>query len=168
VIGIGCIGGSIEEGESPVEALKREALEEIGCSVDLRSAGRTAYIRDEAVEILPELDFCGLQPAIVWEVTDPSFQVGSNVSVFLGQADDNPQPIDLPAIILADPGVISMINFESVSVDEILKSGAEIRQNIDIPRNGRLILANTLRRLMLLHADHRELFDEFTTANPKC
>jgi hypothetical protein len=50
--------------------------------------------------------------------------VGSNVSVFLGQSEDDPQSGDLPAIILADPGVISMIGFESISVNEILKSGA--------------------------------------------
>jgi len=44
VIGLGCIGGALEERESPVAALQRETREEIGCGLLLRSASSTIEV----------------------------------------------------------------------------------------------------------------------------
>ena len=44
LIYLGCIGGSLEAGESVIEALQREASEEIGCGLVLRSARATVDI----------------------------------------------------------------------------------------------------------------------------
>ena len=102
-----------------------------------------------------------LQPAMVWEVTDPTFVVGSLVSVFLGRADANPQPGDLPAIVLAEPDLIPKIGFDSMSVREATGLGAEIRGNIELPPDGQLVLANTLEHLMTLYNSDQQLFDDF-------
>jgi len=57
VIVLGCIGNMLEEGETPVTALQREAKEEIGCSLHLWSA-------NSIIEVFPNgdvLDETGLQ-----------------------------------------------------------------------------------------------------------
>lgn len=160
-IGFGCIGGTIKEGETPLQALRREASEEIGCSIEVWSSPRTVCVSLEGVESVPGLEVDGHQLAMLWTITDPNFVVGSYVAVFLGRAKGDPQPGDLPAIVFANPELIPKIGFGSVSVSEVRDFGAEIRQNIELPPDGRLILANTLRHLMSVYQVDRLLFNEW-------
>ena len=62
---------------------------------------------------------------------------------------------------MADPDLIPKIGFDSISVQEATDLGAEIRGNIELPTDGRLVLANTLRHLMTLHDSNQQLFDDF-------
>ena len=39
-LGLGCIGGTVEEGETPMQTMRREALEEIGCPLKISSGAR--------------------------------------------------------------------------------------------------------------------------------
>jgi hypothetical protein len=164
LIGVGCIGGSIEAGETPLQALHREAMEEITCSIELRSARLTADVSPSGIQILSNLDVEGVRPAMVWEVTNTSYIPGSKVAVFLGRVTGDAQPGDLPAIMLTEPELISLIGSKSISIDEAKDAGAEFRTNIELPTDGRLILANTLQRLQTLKTTHNALFDEFLLA----
>jgi 8-oxo-dGTP pyrophosphatase MutT (NUDIX family) len=56
-VGIGGIGGHVEAGEGPLEALRREVHEELGVDIQLEAAPRTAIIEDEQV-----VDWAGLAP----------------------------------------------------------------------------------------------------------
>lgn len=165
-IGFGCIGGTIKEGETPLQALRREASEEIGCSIEVWSSPRTVCVSLEGVESVPGLEVDGHQLAMLWTITDPNFVVGSYVAVFLGRVKGDPQPGDLPAIVFANPELIPKIGFGSVSVSEVRDFGAEIRQNIELPPDGRLILANTLRHLMSVYQVDRLLFNEWMDGDP--
>ncbi len=164
-IGLGSIGGSLEPGETPLQALHREALEEIGCPIEVWSAQRTAYVTPEEVRILSDFDLDGVRPAMVWEVTDPTFVVGSHVAVFLARVEDDPQPRDLPGIVLAEPELIPRIGFDSISIAEVKALGAEVRANTELPAEGRLILANTLHRFMVVYQSDPGLFDELMSLN---
>lgn len=161
IIGLGCIGGSIEAGETPLEALHREASEEINCSITIRPARLTADITPSKVTILSDFALDGIRPAMVWEVTNQTYIPGSKVAVFLAQVEGDPQPGDLPAIVLTDPQLILEIGNQCLTIDEARSCGAELRANIDLPANGQLRLANTLKRLYQLRETNGDLFQEF-------
>ena len=73
IIGLGCIGGSIEAGETPLEALHREAFEEINCSITIRPARLTVDIAPDKLTILSDFALDGVRSAMVWEVTNPTY-----------------------------------------------------------------------------------------------
>ena len=145
LIGLGCIGGSLEEGESVIEALQRESREEIGCGIALRSARATVDISPSGVRVLENYLIDDLCPAMIWEA-DPQdgYVPGAKVVVFVGETDGDPQPGDLPAIVLAAPALISDIGTRTMTAAEATARGAELRQRIDIPPDAELRLANTL------------------------
>ncbi len=161
VIGLGCIGGAAEPGETPLQALHREAMEEINCAVTVWSARTTLDLSPSGVRMLSRLDIDGIRPAMVWEVTDPTYDVGSKVAVFLASTSGDPQSGDLPAIILADPGFVSSMDLEGMSVGEARDCGAEVRANIELPSEGRLMPVNTFRHLLALRQSDPNLFDEW-------
>lgn len=146
LIYLGCIGGSLEEGEAVIEALQREAREEIGCGITLHSARATVDISPGGVTVLEDCLIDDLRPAVIWE-TDPrdGYVPCAKVVVFVGETDGDPQPGDLPAVVLADPALISDIGTRTVTVAEATAGGAEFRQQIDIPPDAELRLASTLK-----------------------
>jgi 8-oxo-dGTP pyrophosphatase MutT (NUDIX family) len=160
-VGIGCSGGTIEADETPVQALKQEAEEEIGCAIDLWSARCTADVSPKGANIHSDLEIDGLKPAMVWEVTHSTYDVGSKVAVFLGCVAGDPQPLDLPAVVLVDPELVFQSEFESMSIAQVRRSGVEVRERITLPGDGRFQLANTLSRLRNLRSVDKELVDKF-------
>lgn len=158
-IGIGCVGGSIEPGESPVEALRREAEEEVGCAIDVTPARETVCVSRTDVEVRTDLEIEGVVPAMVWDVQDPTFEVGTLVAVFHATAQSDPQPVDLPAIVLDGPQLVTRIGLDGLPVADTLDTGAEIRENVPIPRDATFLLANTLRRLQQVQRFDRALYD---------
>lgn len=161
MIGMGRVGGSMEAGETPLQSLRREVMEEICCPVELIPASVTADMSPAGIRILPDVKVDGLQPAMIWEVTDPTYIVGSKVAVFLARPSGEPEPGDLPALILAEPELIWRIGSDTVSVQDIIDAGADIRQNIALPPDGRLELVNTLRLLAQLRAQHADVVEMF-------
>ena len=75
-IGMGCIGGRVEEGESVEGALRREALEEIGCEIACDGSTHPFSIDPSGVvsplcsESVPD----GVR--FVWEGKGPGFVAG--------------------------------------------------------------------------------------------
>jgi hypothetical protein len=164
-IGLGCIGGTMETGETPLETLQREAVEEIGCSIDIVSARLCADMTDDTVALRTDVAIDGHVPAMLWTVTHPAYDPGTKVAVFLGHCLGQPQPDDLPAIALAGPELITALDTTAISVATAKENGVEFREKILLPTAGRLVLANTLQRLAGLRAAHRALFSEILTAS---
>lgn len=138
-VGIGCVGGTIEEGESPVQALHREAMEEISCAVTLRSARATADVTPAGTIIQPGIEIEGFTPAMVW--------------------DGDPQPGDLPAIVLAEPEAVFAADFVTLPIGQI-RNGVEIRERVTLPDDGRFVHANTLSHIRRLRQQEPELAAE--------
>jgi hypothetical protein len=147
LIGASCL----EAGETAVEALQREAVEEIGCSIRLRSADRTLRIGPRGASVVDEVWLDGYRPAIIWEGEGPDMRPGMQVAVFHGDAEGDPQPGDLPAIVIADPATIIDIGDHPTTVADLATSGAQLRTRIDLPPRGRLKLVGTLDILRRLH-----------------
>ena len=160
-LGLGCVGGTVEAGETPLQTMQREAVEEIGCPLDLRSARTTADIVDDAVDLRADVKIDGLVPAALWTVTHPSYDPGTRVAVFLGACRGEPQPDDLPAIALGEPRTVFDLLAREASVARAREAGVEFRQKIELPPEGRLVLANTLKRLAFMGTVYPDLYDEF-------
>ncbi len=162
LIGVGGIGGTMEEGETPVDALQREAIEEIGCRLKLSCARRTVVETPPTTRVEPDLVLDGLRPAIVWVVTDPMYDVGSQVAVFLAEAMQEPQPGDLPGLLLMSPEIFAQMSVERpLPVAVAIERGIEVRSKIPLPDNAVFLPANTMRRLLALRTSHEALFNEF-------
>ncbi len=157
VLGIGCIGGSLEPGETAIEALQREAREEINSEISLRSARETIDISPAGCRILSDFAVEGLHPAMIWEGSDPGFIPGLKVAVFLGDVDGDPSPGDLPAIVLADPRLVLEIGSGELTVGDLEGHGAEVRSKLGLPSNGNLQLQDTLRFVYDLHGTTNSL-----------
>lgn len=160
-LGLGCIGGTNEENETPLQTLQREAVEEIGCPLEITSARITADITDGAIRLRDDVHIDGRVPAMLWTVTHPSYDPGTKVAVFLGVCQDEPQPDDLPAIALGTPHRVFELLAREATVAQARAAGVEFRQKIELPQEGRLLLANTLKRLVFLGTKHPDLYNEF-------
>ena len=101
-IGVGCIGGWIEEDETAEQALMREVQEEIGCGVSLeKSTHPFRFGPSKTVEMIFEED----TPAgclFLWEEQKPGYIEGAHVAVYLGAPIGQPSPGDLSGIIGLD------------------------------------------------------------------
>lgn len=122
-IGMGCIGGTVEEDETIEEALSREALEEIRCKIAFdRSRHPFSIDPAGAVSLLsPESVPKGVQ--FLWEGSDPGFIPGGKVAVYLGQAIGRAEPGDLPAIVKLEPRLFYDHGARSLTMREVEQRG---------------------------------------------
>lgn len=144
VLGVACIGGGLESGETVIEAVQRESIEEVGCTVDLRSSEQTIDVTPADVRTRSDLLFDGIRPAMICELSQEGFIPGKKVVVFLGSTDEYPKPGDLPAIIVTEPQRIFELGNGNLTVAQLRESGAEIRSNVDLPQDAGLRLSGIL------------------------
>lgn len=166
VIGIGAVGGTIEDGETPIQGLQREAVEEIGGSLNLYPASDTVYVGKDAIDRIDDFVLDGLRPALVWEVVDPIYELGKHVAVYHATTTSDPQPGDLPAVILSDPDLITRIGFDTLSISAAVDSSGEVRSCTDfnVPSDGHFLLCNTLRRMMQVHEHDPDVYESLVQA----
>lgn len=154
-VGIGCIGGALEPGESPVEALQRECREEIGCEVRLRPAAQT-WLKNRAEPARPVgWTDGGPRPALVWEGDWPGATPGGVVPVYLSEAVGEVTPLDLPALLLAPPALVRELLRRPLTFGEFLQAGGQVRAREKIPPDALLELKGTLSALRSLEAGHQ-------------
>ncbi len=159
-IGMSCIGGTIEEGESLEGALRREAMEEIGCRVALDGSVKP-FSMDPAGNVSP------LPPGKVpdgvqflWEGNDPGYVPGAKVAVYAGRAIGRAEPGDLSAIATLKPGLFYDLAVESFTIERLEAQGGIIEERVRLPRSARLRPVGTAARLLELRRRHPALLKQ--------
>jgi len=168
VIGLGCIGGSLEKRESPVAALQREAREEIGCGLLLRSASSSIEVSSCGKVKRRDWPVSDLRPALIWEGSEPGYITNAKVAVYLGTPDGIAEPRDLPAIMIMDIDLMLRIGFERLSVEAAITSGAEVRQRERFPQDAFLELVGTPKVFCCLYSTHRYITDSMISEMESC
>ena len=157
---MGCIGGTVEEGETIDGALHREVFEEIGCKIAFDrstspfSIEPTGIVSTLSRQSVPE----GVQ--FVWEGNDPGFIVGGKVAVYVGTTIGRAEPIDLPAIVKLEPCLFYDLGKRSLTIQDVEQRGGILqeRQRIPrIPRSAHLMPVGTATKLLELRRLHPEL-----------
>lgn len=157
---MGCIGGTVEEGEPLEDALCREAFEEIGCKVSFARSTRPFLLDPTgAVSLLsPQSVPEGVQ--FVWEGNDPGFIAGGKVAVYVGTAIGRAEPRDLPALVQLEPELFYDLGQESFTIQDVEQRGGILQEKQRIPRSVHLTPVGTASRLLELRRRYPELFQE--------
>lgn len=160
ILFFGGIGGKVKAGESLIEALHRESLEEIGCDFTLLENHEKSipWVTKETVErknIYPS-DKNPL-PYLIFQNrrSEPGRKSKTNVFIYDTILKNNfeMQPIDNPAIILIPE--MTLYEMENgMNIQEALQKGVEIIAKIDIPQEG--ILKPTPTPMALIKLYHHK------------
>ena len=157
---MGCIGGTVEEGETLEDALAREAFEEIGCKVAFARSIRPFSLDPiGAVSPLPPQSVSeGVQ--FVWEGNDPGFIAGGKVAVYVGTAIGRAEPRDLPALVQLEPELLYALGQGPLAIQDVEQRGGILQERQRIPRSALLTPVGTASRLLELRRRYPELLQE--------
>lgn len=152
-IGIGCIGGGIEKGEEPMDALIRETEEEIGMRPIVAGAenpfsvSEDGSVSDIAGEHEKDLFFD-------WHGR------GNRICVFKGEIFRKPHPDDLAGIIVSDLETIVRGFQNEASFKELNSSGITVIAKEEIPQNARIFPTATAAVIASLYLKGESRFFE--------
>ena len=160
MIGMGCIGGTVEKGETIDVALSREALEEIGCKVAFARSTRPFSLDPTGAvsPLLPQSVPEGVQ--FVWEGNEPGFIAGGKVAVYVGTTIGRAEPRDLPALVQLEPEFFYALGQGPIAIQEVKQRGGIFQERQRIPRSAHLTPVGTASRLLELRRRYPELLQE--------
>ncbi len=156
-IGMSCIGGTVEEGESLEDALQREAMEEIGCRIafdgsthpfSMDPGGRISPLQPRSV---PD----GVQ--FVWEGNDPGYVPGAKVAVYVGHSIGRAEPGDLSGIVKLEPDLFYELATQSHTIESLEQRGGSLQERRRVPRFAHVRPVGTAAWLLELRRRHPEL-----------
>lgn len=169
------IGGHLEPGETWVQAVRREALEETNLAVSLVSPERTYLLRDNGSveDITVALDWPDPpRPCFIWSAVyrfgrPPNERTRHFVNaVFCAVAPDDAEPCpaaEMPAIIALTEGQLRRTAVAPVSLGDLLTGGATVWASKPIPRSTLLAPGGSAQwyAALLTHIEPED-------ANPYC
>ena len=160
-IGMSCIGGTVEEGETLEGALQRETMEEIGCTVAINSSTHPFSIDPggQALPLVPGSVPDGVQ--FLWEGNEPGYVPGAKVAVYAGKTTGRAEPGDLSAVAMLKPDLFLVLARESLTVSDLEQRGGILRERTPVPRSARVKPVGTAARLLELRNHHPDLLQCF-------
>jgi len=152
-IGLGCIGGSVEAGESLLAALRREAWEEIGCQIEVNEPSSASPFLVHPDFSIAELSAGDKEAPVVffWQANKPGYVQEARVAVFSGTVRGAIQVGDLPGILCLEMRTLLQLNHRRLTVGEIMQGGARLMEKEEIPRAAVLTPVGTVEVLLALH-----------------
>ncbi len=150
-IGIGCIGGGIEKDEEPMDALIREAEEEIGLRPIVKevknpfSVSEDGTISDMIGEHEKDLFFD-------WHGRE------NRICVFRGEISRDPRPDDLAGIIVSDLETIVKVFELGMTFEKLRDSGAKVISRETIPQRARIFPTATTKIMADLFGTKEQRF----------
>jgi len=128
------IGGRLEQGETPAEAVSREAQEEAGSGICILDCPRTLVSWENGVTAHVKMEDDGPRPVLIWQRTIPTRHDGKvierpyAVAVFEAVVRDTPHPTgENPGLAWLLPNLFLRLLDKPIFVHEMLTQGAEYR-----------------------------------------
>lgn len=156
-IGVGCIGGSVVSGETPVDTLQREAMEEIGCRVAIDASPAPFLVElGESLKLFSPVEV-DIPVLFLWEAFKPGYVKGARVAVFSGCVEGKVESRDLPAVLCLGESDLVRLATGSVTVGDMLAGGGGLIEREHIPREAQLVPVGTVEVLLALGEKRLEL-----------
>lgn len=153
IIGIGCIGGSIENREFPNETLRREVKEEIKTKIDIIKWSQAFTVNSNlevnTIESKLEEDLF-----FDWYGIREPYKK-KRICVFLGEVIGEPFPGDLPGLLITDIKLLIKCVKNHTTIKHCIDKGMEIISKEEIPLEARIKGVGTVKKLEELYENHK-------------
>lgn len=134
------IGGRVKGGESPIEAVHREAVEEVGVDVKILGQRETIILMNlERIVKIKVKPWKEELPLIVFRMSSQQPDRKPIINVLIYAAKFTPgeiKPLDNPAIIELDTKLLMNTLKEPMSLEKFRAYGGKIISRIELPENG--------------------------------
>lgn len=146
-VGVGCVGGRVERGETPRQALHREIREEIGVKVWFSKPNPTYLVTHEGKVVEAESYTEAMGAWFSWQIRRPYSR--QRILTFLGQPFIRPSPVDLGGLLFASLDTVFQGLREGWTLQRF-KQQALVIERTPIPKNAILEPTGTVTALETL------------------
>ena len=132
------VGGKLEKGETIIECVRRECLEELDCDVELEDSNITYLVTQHSIieANLPANDV-NPRPLVIMlmERTEPGRKPYTPVFSYRGNLLRRPRPVDVSALFLGNDSVLTYLTSGPKTVEFLRQHSAQFIERISLPEN---------------------------------